>query len=111
MVRSSKNHREGTVNIAHARLNPKAAMAFYPGTPVETFTATVSCGGKSAPVPAERLLPPGSHKLPGEPDVWVVVLDPGDYELGRCSTYRVSTHATWEGGKREYDEAAGITVK
>lgn len=111
MVRASKNHREGTVNITHAKLDPRAAMAFYPGAPVETFTATISCEGNSAPVPEDRLRPPGSHKLKGQSDSWVVIVDPSDYQFGKCSTYRVTTHSTWEGGKKKYDESAGIAVQ
>jgi hypothetical protein len=111
MVRSTQGHREGDLKVSHVRLAPQAALVFYPGTPVETFSATISCGGQTVDVPGERVLPPGKHGISGQGDAWVIVVDPGDYALGSCDTYRVKTHSTWENGKRKYEEPGAIKVK
>jgi hypothetical protein len=107
MKRSTKNHREGDVNITHARLQPAAAMVFHPGTPVESLTASVECSGQRADVPEARVKAPGSHGIGGESDSWVVVLDPADYSMKGCKVWRVTTHATWPDGKT-YEERAGV---
>jgi hypothetical protein len=39
------------------------------------------------------------------------LVDPADYSFGECQSYRVNTHSTWENGKREYYEPAGIKVE
>jgi hypothetical protein len=111
MVRSNQGHREGDVKVSHVKMQPRVALVFYPGTPVDTFTAKVSCGGQSADVPAGKIRAPGSHKIQGQSDAWVVILKADDYSFGDCKDYRVMTHSTWENGKREYDEPGGIRVE
>lgn len=109
MKRSAKNHREGEVNITHVSLQPAAAMVFYPGTPVQSFTATVECGGQTADVPSDKVEAPGTHGISGEPDSWIVVIEASDYAMSGCNTWRVTTHATWADGST-YEEKAGIQV-
>jgi hypothetical protein len=111
MKRSTTNHREGEVNVTHVALRPRAIMAFYPGAPVESFTARIRCGAQDFDVPSERVQAPGNHPLQAEPDAWIVVVQPDDYAFsGSCNSYRVVTHATWPDGK-SYDEQAGIQVE
>jgi hypothetical protein len=110
MKRATKNHREGEVNVTHARLAPAAAMVFHPGTPVESMTASVECSGQRADVPASRVKAPGSHGIGGESDSWVVLLDPSDYDLKDCKTWRVTARATWSDGST-YEETAGVKAQ
>jgi hypothetical protein len=110
MKRSTKNHREGDVNVTHARPRPAVAMVFHPGTPVDSMTASVECGGQRAGVPAQSIKGPGTHGIGGESDSWVVRLDPADYEMKGCKVWRVTTHATWSDGST-YDEIAGVKVE
>lgn len=110
MKRSTKNHRDGEVNITHAKLQPAVAMVFHPGAPVESMTASVECSGQRADVPAARLEAPGAHRIGGEGDSWVVMLDPSDYAMKGCKVWRVTTHATWSDGST-YQERAGVQVE
>lgn len=111
MVRSTKSHREGNITVNHVAFRPEAALVFYPGTPVKTLTANVECGGATAPVPAEKVKAPGSHRLPGEGESWVVVIDRRDYDFPKgCKRYMVTTHATWDDGSK-YDERGGIEAR
>jgi hypothetical protein len=109
MKRSTKNQREGDVSITHARPRPSVAMVFHPGTPVQSMTASVECSGQRAGVPEARVKAPGSHGIGGESDSWVVLLDPGDYDMKGCKVWRVTAHATWADGST-YDETAGVKV-
>lgn len=110
MKRSTKNHREGEVNITHARLQPAAAMVFNAGAPVQSMTASVECSGQRAEVPKTRIKAPGSHSIGGESESWVVVIDPADYAMKACKVWRVTTHATWSDGST-YEERAGVQVE
>lgn len=112
MVRSTKNHREGQVNVTHVRLQPRAVMVFSAGTPVEDFSAEIACKEQSAPVPGERVKGPGTHGLKKESDSWLVIVDPADYDFPKtCKVFRVTTTATWDDGKATYQERAGIQVQ
>ena len=112
MVRSTKTHREGDVNVSHVQLRPRAVLVFSPGTVVEGFTARVACRGRDADVPDERIKAPGTHGLKQEGESWLVIIDPADYEFGaQCDTFRVTTTATWDDGKATYQERAGIQVE
>jgi hypothetical protein len=107
MKRSTKNQRDGEVNITHALLQPAVAMVFHPGSPVQSLTATVACSGKQADVPPAKVKAPGSHEIGGEGDSWVVLVDPADYDMKGCKVWRVTTRATWSDGST-YEETAGV---
>jgi hypothetical protein len=111
MERATKSHRDDTVNITHANVNPRVLLAFYPGKPVTGFTAKVSCGGGAEPVPDHRIERPGTHTLAVESDSWIVTLVAKDYTFGNsCKIFRVTTTSTWEDGAT-YEEEAGIQVE
>ena len=106
MQRSARAHREGELTVNHGKLKLGAALIFNAGKTPDTFTADVAdCSGKSAAVPADKIKPPGSHKVTGQSDSYAVVIDPKDYpglELGKgCKKWTVSTHASWPKGKWE----------
>ncbi len=111
MTRSTRATRSGQVDITTVKMNPKVAMVINAGAPPETFTAQLACGGQTQQVPADKILGPGAHKISGQADSYVVLVDPADYAFGDCNEYRLRAHATWEGGKRKYDLEAGLSVK
>lgn len=110
MQRSAKAHREGELTVNHGKIANGAALVFNAGKTPDTFSADVTdCGGKSAPVPADKVKAPGSHGIVGQSDSYVVIVDPQDYpdlELGKsCKKWTVSTHASWPKGKWEQKAA------
>jgi hypothetical protein len=112
MKRSTKQHREGETDISHVEMHNQVAMVFNAGAPPDSFSARISCGGDSADVPADRVKAPGQHGISGQSDSYVVLVRPGDYAFGEsCNEFRVRAHATWEGGKKEYDAEAGLELK
>lgn len=115
MQRSSQAHREGDITINHGKLSAGAALVFNAGKAPETFSATVSdCAGKSASVPDDKVEAPGSHKIAGQAESYVVRIDPKDYPaltLGKgCKKWMVTTHATWPKGT-SWEQKAGIEQK
>lgn len=112
MKRSIKQHREGETDITHVTMHNQVAMVFNAGAPPDSFSAKIACGGDSSDVPAERVKAPGAHKISGQSDSYVVLVRPSDYPFGEgCNKFRVTAHATWEGGKKEYDAVAGLELK
>lgn len=118
MKRSAKGHNEGdSLRIMHGKLQPRAALVFNPGKPVQSFSAKVAdCKGKEIAVPEGNVKAPGSHAIGGEADSWVVVLDRAELSgleissKGSCAILKVTTHATWE-KDTSYDERGGIQVE
>jgi hypothetical protein len=118
MKRSSKGHNKtDRLRIMHGKVQPRAALAFYPGKPVASFSAKVAdCKGKEIAVPDGSVKAPGSHGISGEADSWVIVLDRAELsdltidKKGDCSVLTVTTHATWEKGTK-YHEQGGIQVE
>jgi hypothetical protein len=111
MTRSTRGSRAGEVDITNVKMNPKVAMVVNAGAPPESFTAKLACGGQTQDVPADNILGPGAHKIAGQADSYVVLVDPADYSFGECNAYRLHAHATWENGKREYNLEAGLSVQ
>ncbi len=112
MKRATRAHREGETDVSHVELHNQVAMVFNAGAPPETFTARLACGSDAADVPAERIKAPGKHGISAQQDSYVVLVRPKDYPFAEgCSKFRVTTHATWEGGKKTYDLTAGLDVK
>lgn len=112
MVRSKKSHREGEVDISHVKMQPQVGAVFNAGAEPESFSAKVKCGGNSADVAEKRIKAPGKHKISGQADSYVVLVRPSDHDfLEGCNQIRVVAHATWENGKRTYDEEAGLQVE
>lgn len=115
VVQSKTGRNKGELRINDAKLQPHAALVFYPGTPVKTMTATLrDCKGKSKDVPSGKVQPPGRHKIQAEPDSWVVWIDEAlvsDLETskGDCAVLTVKTHSTWEDGS-VYDAEGAIEV-
>ncbi len=109
MKRSTRQHREGETDISHVTMHNQVAMVFNAGAPPDSFSARVSCGGDAADVPADRIKAPGDHGISAQSDSYVVLVRPSDYPFGQgCKQFRVKAHATWEGGKKTYDQQAGL---
>ena len=111
MSRSTRGSRAGDVEITNVKMNPRVAMVVNAGAAPQTFSAQLACGGQTQEVPGERVLPPGQHKIAGQGDSYVILIEPGDYAFSDCREYRLRAHATWENGKREYDLEAGIAIQ
>jgi hypothetical protein len=111
MTRSTRGSRSGDVEITSVKMNPRVAMVINAGAAPQTFTAELKCGGQTQEVPGERVLAPGTHKIAGQNDSYVVLIDATDYAFGDCKEYRLHTQATWENGKRTYDLESGLSVQ
>jgi hypothetical protein len=111
MSRSTRGSRSGTVDITNVKMNPKVVMVVNAGAVPEAFSAKVSCGGAAEGVPADKIRPPGDHKISGQADSYAVIIDPADYSFKNCTSYRLLAHAEWENGKRKFDLEAGLSVQ
>lgn len=111
MTRSTRGSRAGEVEITNVKMNPKVAMVVNAGAAPQTFDVELACGGQTQEVPADKVLAPGTHKISGQSESYVVLVDPADYAFGDCKEFRLHAHATWENGKREYDLEAGLQVE
>ncbi|MBC8071118.1 MAG: hypothetical protein IAG13_22525 [Deltaproteobacteria bacterium] len=106
MQRSARGRREGDLSVSQGKLSNGAALVFNAGKSPDSFSAEVAdCSGKSVPVPADKVKPPGAHQVTGQGDSYAVLIDPKDFpdlELGKgCKKWTVSTHASWPKGKWE----------
>lgn len=116
VVQSKAGSNKGELRINDVKLQPHTGLVFYPGAPVRGMTATVrDCKGKSKEIPADKVQPPGRHRIGAEPDSWVIWLDEAlvaDLEVGSgdCAVLTVKTHATWDDGS-EFDSEGAVKLK
>lgn len=112
MVQSRKSHREGEVDVSHVKMQPRVAVVFNAGAEPETFSAKVKCGGNSGDVADAQIKAPGTHKISGQSDSYVVMVRRKDHDfLADCNAIRVVAHATWENGKRTFEDEAGLKIE
>jgi hypothetical protein len=114
MQRSTQATRQGDLTVNFGKVSSGAALVFSSGKAPKELTAKVAdCNGKSADVPADAILAPGSHGLAGQSDAYVVRIDPKsfpDLRLDKsCKQWTVTTHATWD--KSTWDQKGAIASK
>jgi hypothetical protein len=118
MKRSTRGSRRGETSVSKVKLQPAAALAFWPEAEPSRLEASVKdCKGKSAQVDASRIKRPGEHGIKDSTarQSFIVLLErdaPAGLTLkkkGDCAIWTVTATAHWDDGAT-YSLQAAIDI-